>query len=111
MLAVLTAPQREQLRKEAFDPLWPDSHPQWIIEIGGDVGKIYVPADPYPDLTREDVGKQLGLGPEQRNQVREALGGASDLAEKLVEEWRKLAGGAEENGATCSNQGYWPWWG
>ncbi len=90
MLAVLTAPQREQLRKEAFGPLWPDSHPQWIIEIGGDVGKIYVPADPYPDLTREDVGKQLGLGPEQRNQVREALGGASDLAEKLVEEWRKL---------------------
>ena len=92
ILAVLTPQQRARLREEAFGPDWPDSNPQLAIEVGGDVGKIYVPdLAPYPDFTKEDVRKGLGLNPQQQNQVRELLGGASDLAEKLVEEWQKLS--------------------
>ncbi len=92
LLAVLNLQQRAQLRDEAFGPDWADSNPQLAIEVGGDIEKIYLPGlSPYPDFTKEDVRQELGLSAKQQNQVRDLLGGASDLAERLVAEWRKLS--------------------
>ncbi len=91
-LAVLDPQQRAQLREEAFGSDWPDSYQQVIIEVGGDVGTIYVPGwHPHPDLTKEDVCEELRLSPQQHSQVQELLGGASNLTEKLVEHWQKLS--------------------
>jgi Spy/CpxP family protein refolding chaperone len=92
ILAVLNPQQRAQFREEAFGPDGPSRYLQTTIEVAGDIGKIYVPAlAPYPDFTKEDVQKVLDLTPQQNKQVQELLGEASNLAEKLVEEWQKLS--------------------
>lgn len=97
VLAVLSPEQRAQLREETFGPDWPDPATLLAIDLGGEKGTIYLPVlDRNPDFTGEDVRKELGLSPQQQSQIRGLLGGASDLAEKLVAQWQTLPP-AEQN--------------
>ena len=91
LLAVLDPQQRAQLREAALGPVDTGFRKLRGVEVEGKI--LLVPEaslSPYPDVGEAAVQEKLGLGAEQREQVKKLLGDYPNLADKLAHEADKL---------------------